>query len=108
MRLTLTRRLLHDGDAAGALGLAAAHGPGTAEQVADAEFLAGFIALRLLNDPVAAAPHFERLAGLSKAVITQGRAHYWLGRAAEAAGDAAKAREDLFKKQQPKKKAGDA
>jgi soluble lytic murein transglycosylase len=85
-RLTLTRRLLHDGDAAGALGLAAAHGPGTAEQVADAEFLAGFIALRRLNNPLVAQRHFAALAAVSKAAITQGRAHYWLGRAIAAAG----------------------
>ncbi len=52
----------------------------------DAEFLAGFIALRRLNDPAAATRHFTALADLSKAAITQGRAHYWLGRAAAAAG----------------------
>jgi soluble lytic murein transglycosylase len=85
-RMTLARRLLRDGDAAGALALAAAHGPGTAEQVADAEFLAGFIALRKLNDPSAAQRHFAVLASVSKAAITQGRAHYWLGRAIAAGG----------------------
>ena len=52
----------------------------------DAEFLAGFIALRRLNDPAAATRHFTALADLSKAAITQGRAHYWLGRAAAVAG----------------------
>jgi soluble lytic murein transglycosylase len=52
----------------------------------DAEFLAGFIALRRLNDPAAATRHFTALTDLSKAAITQGRAHYWLGRAAVAAG----------------------
>ena len=55
-------------------------------------FLAGFIALRFLHDPVAASVQFQRLADLSKAAITQGRAHYWLGRAAAAAGNAATAR----------------
>ena len=89
-RLTLTRRLLRDGDAAGALALASAHGPGTPEQVGDAEFLAGFIALRRLNDPLRAQRHFAALAAVSKAAITQGRAHYWLGRAiAAGGGDAA-------------------
>jgi soluble lytic murein transglycosylase len=85
-RLTMTRRLLRDGDASGALALAAAHGPGTAEQVADAEFLAGFIALRRLNDPRLAQRHFAALAAVSKAAITQGRAHYWLGRAIATGG----------------------
>jgi soluble lytic murein transglycosylase len=85
-RMILARRLLRDGDAAGALALAAAHGPGSAEQVADAEFLAGFIALRRLNDPAAAQRHFAALASVSKAAITQGRAHYWLGRAIAGGG----------------------
>jgi len=89
-RLILARRLLQDGDAAGALALAAAHAPGSAEQVADAEFLAGFIALRRLNDPLVAQRHFAALASVSKAAITQGRAHYWMGRAiAAGGGDAA-------------------
>ncbi len=85
-RMILTRRLLADGDAAGALALAAAHGPGDPEQIADAEFLAGFIALRRLDNPLAAQRHFAALAAVSKAAITQGRAHYWLGRAIAAGG----------------------
>jgi soluble lytic murein transglycosylase len=92
----LARRRLRAFDNAGAEALAAGHGQAGVDQAADAEFLAGFVALRLLNDPVAAMPHFERLAGLSKAVITQGRAHYWLGRTAEAAGDAARARDEYI------------
>jgi soluble lytic murein transglycosylase len=39
-----------------------------------------------LNDPVAARRHFATLAALSQAAITQGRAHYWLGRAIAASG----------------------
>ncbi len=89
-RLTMARKLLRDGDAAGAMALAAAHAAGTSEQVADAEFLAGFIALRRLNDPLLAQRHFAALAAVSKAAITKGRAHYWLGRAiAAGGGDAA-------------------
>ena len=85
-RNALARRLLRDGDAAGAYSLASDHGDIAPTQQLDAEFLAGFIALRRLNDPAAAAKHFETLASLSKAAITQARAHYWLGRAAAAAG----------------------
>jgi soluble lytic murein transglycosylase len=85
-RNLLARRLLRDGNAAGAYSLAANHGQITPEQVLDAEFLAGFIALRRLNDPGAATRHFSTLVGLSKAAITQGRAHYWLGRATAAIG----------------------
>ncbi len=85
-RNLLARRLLHDGDAAGAYALADQHGRIAQDQTLDAEFLAGFIALRRLNDPAAATRHFSALADLSKAAITQGRAHYWLGRAAAVAG----------------------
>jgi soluble lytic murein transglycosylase len=85
-RNTLARRLLQEGNAAGAYALAALPGSLSGEQALDAEFLAGFIALRRLNDPTAATLHFTTLAGLSKSAITQGRAHYWLGRAAAVAG----------------------
>jgi soluble lytic murein transglycosylase len=85
-RNVLARRLLHDGNAAGAYALASDHGQIAPEQMLDAEFLAGFIALRRLNDPAGATRHFTTLAGLSNAAITQGRAYYWLGRAAAAAG----------------------
>jgi soluble lytic murein transglycosylase len=85
-RNLLARRLLRDGNAPGAYALAAHHGQITPEQMLDAEFLAGFVALRRLNDPAGATRHFTTLLGLSKAAITQGRAAYWLGRAAAAAG----------------------
>ena len=85
-RNTLARKLLQDGDAKGAYWLADHHGDLAEAQTLDAEFLAGFIALRRLNDPATATRHFQKLASLSKAAITQGRAYYWLGRAAAAAG----------------------
>ena len=83
-RNLLARRLLRAGDPAGAYALASGHAQLAAEQVVEAEFLAGFIALRRLGRPEAAARHFRKLADVSKAAITQGRAHYWLGRAAPA------------------------
>jgi soluble lytic murein transglycosylase len=88
-RNLLARRRLRDGDAAGAYALADGYAGGGSEPMADAAFLAGFIALRRLNDPAEAARHFTELAGLSKAAITLGRAHYWLARAAAARGDSA-------------------
>lgn len=84
-RNILARRLLRNGRAADAYAIAAAHAQAGAEQTADAEFLAGFIALRRIGDPAAAQRHFAKVASVSKAAITQGRAHYWLGRAGEAA-----------------------
>jgi soluble lytic murein transglycosylase len=85
-RNMMIRTLLKNGDNATAYALADAHGQTAPEQATDAEFLAGFIALRRLSDPTAAARHFQALAAMSKAAITQGRAHYWLGRTAAASG----------------------
>ncbi len=65
----------------------AGHGFPSGERKVDAEFFAGWVALTKLNDPVRAATHFEILRQTSQTPITQGRALYWLGRAAEARGD---------------------
>lgn len=85
-RHLMTRRLMQEGAPKDAYALVAAHGQGAVDVVLEAEFLAGFIALRMVKDPARAAPHFSNLDRTSKSAITQGRAHYWLGRAAEAAG----------------------
>jgi soluble lytic murein transglycosylase len=50
-------------------------------QIADKDFLAGFVLLRFLNKPAEAAAWFQDVASSSTAVITQARAYYWLGRA---------------------------
>jgi soluble lytic murein transglycosylase len=49
-------------------------------------FLAGWIALRFLNDPDTAAAHFARISTVSARSTALARGHYWLARAAEAAG----------------------
>jgi soluble lytic murein transglycosylase len=82
----LTRALLTDGDPAHAYDLADLIKPPAPADRGDEEFLAGFIALRLLHDTGKAEPHFRALATLSSAVITQARAHYWLGRTLAAEG----------------------
>lgn len=56
------------------------------------EFTAGWIALRFLNDPTAAAQHFARIGVGSVNPTTLARAGYWQGRAAEAAGRQQEAR----------------
>jgi soluble lytic murein transglycosylase len=53
---------------------------------ADAEFLAGWIALRFLNKPDVALTHFQALAGGVSLPISRARAHYWTGRAYQALG----------------------
>ncbi len=65
----------------------AGHGFRSGERMVDAEFFAGWVALTKLNDPQRAAAHFETLRQASSTPITQGRALYWLGRAAEAQGN---------------------
>ncbi len=87
-RNRLARHRLVAGDAEGAYDLANDSSQLGAEQAVDARFLAGFIALRRLSKPELAAEHFRKLAAMSKAAITQGRAHYWLARALAASGDA--------------------
>ena len=84
-RNQLTRKLLHDGDAQGAYFVVSGHGQREPGIVVEAEFLAGFIALRRLNDTTVATAHFTALAAAAPAVLTQARAYYWLGRASEAA-----------------------
>ncbi len=69
----------------------AGHGFPSGERKVDAEFFAGWVALTKLGDPARAAGHFETLRQSSSTPITQGRALYWLGRAAEARGDRAAA-----------------
>ncbi len=58
---------------------------------ADAEFLAGWIALKFLNKPDLAYDHFIRLREAVTAPISAARGHYWAGRAAEKAGRSAEA-----------------
>ena len=91
-RNLLARRRLRAQDPAGAYALVDGATELPAAQALDAEFLAGFIALRRRSDTDAAARHFHALAALSPAAITQGRAYYWLGRTADARHDAEGAR----------------
>src|SRR5262245_4915015 len=46
--------------------------------------MAGWIALRYLDDPTAAATHFTRIQEVSKHTTSLARSRYWLGRVAEA------------------------
>lgn len=85
-REILARRLLLDGDARTAYKLVSTHGLPGGVKKADAEFLAGWIALRYLDDPYAAFSHFSALYDFVSYPISRARGAYWTGRAAEAAG----------------------
>ncbi len=66
-RNQLARKLLHDGDPKTAYAVVVAHGQTRApKQRADADFLAGFIALRMLHDPATAAETFRRPGQLAR------------------------------------------
>ena len=80
----ISRGLYEDGDAKGAYRLAAAHLAQSPEEVAEAEFHAGWYALRGLGDAKTAARHFAAILSVASGQISTARAHYWLGRAAEA------------------------
>lgn len=85
-RRVLSRELMDAGDMKSAYRVVAGHAAESAANAADAEFHAGWYALRGLNDPGKAAEHFQRIAALAQGPITLSRAYYWLGRAAEAGG----------------------
>ncbi|WP_432284466.1 lytic transglycosylase domain-containing protein [Aminobacter sp. BA135] len=85
-RRVLSRELLDEGDVKTAYRIAAAHSAENATNAADAEFHAGWYALRGLNDAKLASGHFERIAKIAGSPISLSRAYYWLGRSAEAGG----------------------
>lgn len=86
-RSILTRRLLVRGHISEAYRLARANGLTDGARFAEAEWLAGWIALRHLNEPKRAAEHFARIGSRVNYPISKARAAYWSGRAAEAGGD---------------------
>ncbi|WP_246681463.1 lytic transglycosylase domain-containing protein [Candidatus Tokpelaia sp.] len=83
-RRVLSREMLDIGRADIAYRLVTAWRPGDKIQAADAEFHAGWYALRFLGRPQPAREHFARLAALSAGTITKARGYYWQGRTAEA------------------------
>jgi peptidoglycan lytic transglycosylase len=85
-RRVLARNLLDIDDARSAyLVVRDAAEPTKENSRVERHFMAGWIALRFLNDPATAAAHFARIQDASSHPTSLARAHYWLGRAAEAA-----------------------
>jgi soluble lytic murein transglycosylase len=82
------RNLLEDGEYEQAYKIASPHGlaPGSTE-FAEAEFLAGWIALRFLGAPKQGYKHFTVLYDAVRYPVSLARAAYWSSRAARAAGD---------------------
>jgi soluble lytic murein transglycosylase len=83
-RRLLARKLLDQNDAVTAYKLCAEHSAVSHEMRIEAEFHAGWIALRFLNDPARAAGHFDAVAKLAETPMSRARAAYWQGRTTEA------------------------
>ncbi|WP_209598320.1 lytic transglycosylase domain-containing protein [Ruegeria sp. HKCCSP351] len=94
-RRRLARLEMRSGRAARAYDVAAKHHmtPEMGYSYADLEWLAGFLALRKLNDPATAVRHFQNFSNAVQSPISKGRGGYWLGRAYAELGDADKAYE---------------
>ncbi len=85
-RRIIARGVADLGDFAEAYRIVANHSATSAVDVADAEFHAGWYALRALRDPATASRHFNTLLQTSNRPLSASRAYYWLGRAAEVGG----------------------
>ena len=91
-RRRLARKEMREGDARRAYRMAAQHYLKSGSDYADLEWLAGYIALRKLNDPKTALTHFDRFQKAVNGPISLSRAGYWRGRAYEVLGIADDAR----------------
>ncbi len=80
-RRSEVRRALNADHPATAYAIAKAHGPLDEETRSEAEFLAGWIALRYMKEPRLAEPHFEAARLIKGFARDEARAAYWLGRA---------------------------
>jgi soluble lytic murein transglycosylase len=85
-RRIVARDLLDLGKNQLAYRVAATHSAESATEAAEAEFHAGWIALRFLNDPRTASAHFASILESSSRPLSVSRGYYWLARAAEAGG----------------------
>ena len=90
-RRSYARDEMRNGDAERAYEIAARHFLDSGSAYADLEWLAGYIALRKLNEPETALRHFDNHNNAVRSPISKGRAGYWRGLAYEAMGNVAAA-----------------
>jgi len=91
-RSILARRALMKGYITDAYRIAANHNLKSGAELLDAEWMAGWIALRFLKDDAIAYTHFSNVYREAKQPISKARGAYWAGRASEAEKDAERAR----------------
>ncbi|MDM9619975.1 lytic transglycosylase domain-containing protein [Rhizobium sp. S96] len=82
----ISRGLVDQGQFKAAYGIVSNYAATTPTDIVEAEFHAGWYALRGLQDATAAQNHFRKILGFSNGPISVSRAWYWMGRAAEAGG----------------------
>lgn len=85
-RRIIARGLADQEDYAEAYKIVASHNAHNPTDVVDAEFHAGWYALRAMKQPSVAANHFRKILAASTRPLSASRAWYWLGRTAEAGG----------------------
>ncbi len=91
----VVRSAIGAGHHTAAYDLARQHRQSGGESFNEAEFLAGFIALRLLNKPDLAEKHFAAIEARGQLGWEAARTNYWLARIAELKGDKARAQQRL-------------
>lgn len=79
-RRVLSRELLDIGDYKLAYKIAAQHSAESKTKQAEAEFHAGWYALRFLKDRKTARKHFTNILTITSSPISQARGYYWLAR----------------------------
>ncbi len=82
----VARGLVDQGEFKDAYRIVANYAATTPTDIVEAEFHAGWYALRGLQDPAAAQAHFRKILDFSNGPISVSRAWYWMGRSAEAGG----------------------
>tara|TARA_R110002124_G_scaffold81527_2_gene214917 strand:- start:1639 stop:3795 length:2157 start_codon:yes stop_codon:yes gene_type:complete len=94
-RRLASREMMQLGRFKQAYDIAASHRGGSPATVAEAQFHAGWYALRFLKNPKLAKPHFENIAKIATKPRSIAKAYYWMGRADEAMGDTTQARQNF-------------
>ncbi|MDR3450577.1 MAG: lytic transglycosylase domain-containing protein [Alphaproteobacteria bacterium] len=87
LREIMARRAMAKHDYDLAYRLSDIRASGNPKVISFSEFLAGWLALRFLNQPEEAHTHFQNLYDNATMPVSRARGAYWLGRAYEAQGD---------------------
>ena len=79
-RRIVSRKMIEAGKFKLAYRLVAEHANTEPRDIIEAEFHAGWYALRFLNDGKSARKHFSRILQIAEKPLSRSRGHYWMGR----------------------------